>query len=114
MLEIKYNPLETFESEALEQEAEESDGFVVKNFLYTTSKLLQVDDVLELEYDPDDPTNIRVLMSDPKWFGFAFMGIGCCICLGTAISTYILSRSKTARQIYGTASAVSNTINYFD
>ena len=92
----------------------DEDEVITKTFQYTTSKTLSVNDTITIEYDPDDPTNIRSPTGDPKIVGYVLLGIGTGVCMGTLISTYVLSKSKTARQIYGTTSAVSNVRDMFD
>jgi hypothetical protein len=93
-------PIEKSGDTPIETNNDEND-FIEKEFMYTTISTLNVNDEILLEYDPDNPENVRKPMMNPNIVGYIFVGVGFCVCIGTVISTMILSKSKTARQVYG-------------
>jgi hypothetical protein len=89
-------------------ETKDENDYIEKEFVYTTSSALNVNDEISLEYEPNNPENIRKPMRNPNIIGYILVGVGFCVCIGTIITTTILSKSKTARQVYGVSGAFSN------
>lgn len=101
----------TEQSETEEIKKAEDDGYITTIFKYTTSNLVNECSTIALEYDSDDTKNIRMSATDPKIIGYNPIGVGS-ICIATIIIIFILQRSKGARQIFGTASAIGNAKNF--
>lgn len=85
-----------------------NDETFTKTFHSTTIESLNGGDIIEIEYDPDNPNIIRPHSLSPKTVGYIFLGIGICISIVTLVSTFVLSKSKIARQYMGITSGANN------